>query len=119
MDFAIVMNSGQAAMTFDKATDIFNNVYLSLAVRKGSFFARPEFGSRLYLLKKNTQRAERLAEEYAREALLWLLDTDRATAIEIAAQRDRQQDLQRMKLLIEVTQADGRQVSFEYFTEVV
>jgi hypothetical protein len=37
----------------------------------------------------------------------------------VYSQRDRTQDLHRLKLLVEVTQADGRQVSFDTFVEVV
>ncbi len=121
MDFAIAINNGRGEMTFDKADSIFNNVFLSLTIDKGSFFADPDFGSRLYLLKraKNTEQTARLARDYCREALQWLLDTGRATAVDIHTQRDRTQDLNRLKLLVEVTQADGRQVSFETFMEVV
>ena len=98
-----------------------NNIYLSLIVRRGSFFQNTDFGSRLHLLKraKNTEKTAALAEEYCKEALQWLIDTGRATKINVYTQRDRLQDLNRLKLLAEVTQADGRQVSFETFVEVI
>lgn len=110
-----------ATIRSGKAGTIFNNVYLSLMLRKGSFFAAPEFGSRLHLLHraKNTARTELLAREYCREALQWLLDTGRATAVEVFAERDRQQNLNLLKLLVEVTQADGRELTFQTFVEVV
>lgn len=123
MDFKINIEQGTGlgAMTFEKADDIMNNVYLSLMVRRGSFFQNTDFGSRLHLLKraKNTERTAALAEEYCKEALQWLLNIGRATKINVYTQRDRLQDLNRLKLLIEVTQADGRQLSFQTFTEVV
>lgn len=119
MDFTIVLQDGRPAMTLEKAPNIFNNVYLSLTVQRGSWFQNPQFGSRLHLLKKNLPRAAALAEEYAREALQWLLDTGRATRIDIYAERDRRQDLNRLKLLVEVTQADGTTLPFEHFVEVV
>lgn len=119
MDFAIAMQDGRGEMTFEMAENIFNNIYLSLKVRKGSFFQNPEFGSRLHLLKKNTPRAAALAEEYAKEALQWLIDTGRSKKIEVFAERDRLQDLNRLKLLVEVTQADDKIVPFEDFVEVV
>lgn len=110
-----------ATIRSGKAETIFNNVYLSLMLRKGSFFAAPEFGSRLHLLHraKNTARTELLAREYCREALQWLLDTGRATAVDVFAERDRQQNLNLLKLLVEVTQADGRELTFHTFVEVV
>ncbi len=121
MDFAITTDGTTGQMTFDKVTDIMNNIYLSLMVKKGSFFQTPEFGSRLHLLHraKNTAGTAKLAEEYCKEALQWLLDTGRAKKIDVYSQRDRLQDLNRLKLLVEVTQSDGRQVSFETFVEVI
>lgn len=119
MDFAIALQDGRPVMTMDQADTIFNNVYLSLTVRRGSWFQNPSFGSRLYLLTKNVPRAEALAEEYAREALQWLLDTGKATRIDVRAERDRLQNVNRLKLLIEVTQADGQTLPFEHFVEVV
>lgn len=123
MDFKINIEQGTGlgAMTFEKADTIMNNVYLSLMVRRGSFFQNTDFGSRLHLLKraKNTEKTAALAVEYCKEALQWLLNIGRATKINVYSERDRLQDLNRLKLLIEVTQADGRQLSFQTFTEVV
>ncbi len=122
MDFNInIGTNGQGTMTFDTATTIMNNVWLSLMIDKGSWFFNPDFGSRLYLLKraKNTEHTAALAREYCKEALQWLLDTGRAVEIQVFSQRDRLQDLNRLKLLVEVTQADGNTVTFETFVEVV
>ena len=123
MDFRINIEQGTGlgAMTFEKADTILNNIYLSLIVRKGSFFQNTDFGSRLHLLKraKNTEKTAAIAEEYCKEALQWLLNIGRATKINVYSERDRLQDLNRLKLLIEVTQSDGRQISFQTFTEVV
>ena len=119
MDFAIAIQDGQPLMTMEKADTIFNNVYLSLVVKRGAWFQNPTFGSRLHLLTKNVPRAAALAEEYPREALQWLLDTGKATHIDIRAERDRRQDLHRLKLWIEVTQANGQILPFEHFVEVV
>ncbi|NLT22617.1 MAG: hypothetical protein GXX82_06185 [Syntrophorhabdus sp.] len=123
MDFKILTDDDATVgqMTFDPAGDIMNNVYLSLVVKRGSWFQNPDFGSRLHLLQraKNTEKTAALAEEYCREALAWLIDCGRATKIDIHTERDRSQDLHRLKLLVEVTQTDGRQVSFDRFVEVV
>jgi phage gp46-like protein len=123
MDFKILTDDDATVgrMTFDPAGDIMNNVYLSLVVKRGSWFQNPDFGSRLHLLQraKNTEKTAALAEEYCREALQWLLDVGRATKVDVRTERDRSQDLHRLKLLVEVTQVDGRQVSFERFVEVV
>ncbi len=122
MDFKILTDEdAMGQMTFDPAEDIMNNVFLSLMVKRGSWFQNPEFGSRLHLLQraKNTEKTAALAEEYCKEALRWLIDTGRATRIDVHTQRDRTQDLHRLKFIVEVTQADGRQVTFERFVEVV
>ena len=121
MDFLVETVDGLGEMTFTKAEDIRNNVFLSLVVRRGSFFQNPGFGSRLHLLKraKNTVKTAQLAVEYAKEALQWLLDTGRAKKIEVTAERDVTQDLHRLKLLVEATQGNERKVTFSTFVEVV
>lgn len=123
MDFAITINNatGLGQMTFDKATTIINNVYLSLMIKRGSFFADPEFGSRLHLLQraKNTDQTMQLAIGYAKEALQWLIDTGKAIAVDVYAERDRTQNINRLKLLIEVTQANGQTVPYSHFVEVI
>jgi phage gp46-like protein len=124
MDFAITIEdrTGLGSMTFEKATTLMNNVYLSLMVQQGSFFANTSFGSRLYLLRraKNTETTKRLAMDYCREALQWLINSGKAIAIDVYAERDRTQDLHRLKLLIEVTPYTGAPpVAFSTFIEVV
>lgn len=55
--------------------------------RRG-FWAEPAIGSRLWLLAREKEAADVLlrAEEYAREALAWLIEDGLATAIEISAE---------------------------------
>ena len=57
---------------FAKADNILNNLYLSIVVRKGSFFFNTDFGSRLHLLKKLTDKNVALAKNYVDEALQWI-----------------------------------------------
>ncbi len=124
MDFAIdIATDGSAIgeMTFDQVTNIMNNVYLSLMVRRGAFFQNPTFGSRLHELarEKNTEHTASMVREYCKEALQWLIDCGRATKVDVYTERDPSEDLHRIKFLVEVTQADGRKVSFEQFVEVI
>lgn len=121
MDYKIEISGTTADMTFEKAETIMNNVYLSLMIQRGSFFQNPDFGSRLHLLQrgKNTANTELLAKEYCKEALQWLIEAGKADKIEVFTERDVNQDPYRLKLLVSVTQADGRQVTFETFLEVV
>lgn len=116
MDFKIETASGRAEMIFDKADTIMNNIYLSLTIAKGSFFLDPEFGHRFNEVKKNTAGAPAQVKEYAKEALKWLLETGRAKKIEIVTERDGRE---RIKLKVEATQADGQEVIFDTFYEIV
>jgi phage gp46-like protein len=116
MDYKLNINGSIADMTWEKADTILNNVYLSLMVKRGTFFQNPDFGMRSLARAKNTKNVEVLAKEYCLEALQWIKDSKKATKIDVFAQRD---SLNRMKVLIEVVQADGRQVNFETFLEVV
>lgn len=121
MDFRIDMNAGTPVMTFEKATDIRNNILLSLTVRRGSWFQNPDFGSRLHLLErsKNTPRTSQLAIDYAKEALRWLIDTGKAKSIDVSAERNALQDNGCLKLLVEAVQANEARVAFTAFVEVV
>lgn len=123
MDFAIKTatdGSAKGEMTFDKAENIMNNIYLSLMVRRGSWFQNPDFGSRLHLITrmKNTARTAALAEEYCREALEWLIEIGRATKIEVYTERNPDENRYRLKVRVIVTQSDGKEVTFETFEEV-
>jgi phage gp46-like protein len=120
MDFKIDIKQGRGQMTFEKVDDIRNNIYLSLMVRRGSFFQNPNFGSRLHELfrAKNTDKTAALAKEYCKEALQWLIDTGRATEINISTEKD-PNELNRLKILVEATQSDGRKVTFDTYLEVV
>jgi phage gp46-like protein len=122
MDFAITIDDNAlGSMTFDKAGDITNNIFLSLMIEKGSWFQNLDFGSRLHLLKraKNTAHTASLAEEYCKEALQWLIDTGKATAVAVTAWRQPEVDLHRLYLRVEVIPANGRQLTFDTFVEVV
>jgi len=120
MDFAIVMNnSGQGEQTFDKAGDIFNNIFISLAIKKGSWWQDPNFGLRDRGRMKNTESTARLVREDCKQALQWIVDTGRAIALDVEVQRDRSQDLNRLKILVSATQSGGRRVTFEKYIEVV
>lgn len=119
MDFTIETDGMTGAMTYAPTDTVMNNIYLSLAVIRGSWWFNPDFGMRDIRRMKNTERAARLVKAYAEEALQWLLDTGRCTRIDVFVQQNRQQNLDRMKLLVEAEQADGQTVVFTTFREVV
>lgn len=103
---------------FAKAENILNNIYLSIMVRKGSFFFNTDFGSRLHLLKKLTNRNVALAKDYLDEALQWILDTGKAKKIETFTEKDLS-TTNRLNILVIATQANDIITTFETFVEVV
>ncbi len=116
-DFNINLAQGIPQMTFDIADSMWNNIYLSLTIKQGSFFAAPEFGSKLYTLTraKNTAQTEQKVKDYCKQALQWLLDTKRALTISIITERL----FVRINFEISIVKANGVSVSFSNFVEVV
>lgn len=119
MDFRIDTTAGQGEMTFDPVTDIRNNIFLSIKVRRGSFFANPSFGLRAIRPAKNTIQTAGLLREYCREALQWLIDTGKAVSVDVQVERDPAAWPGRMKILVTAVQADLKPVTFETFQEVI
>lgn len=120
-DFTLYIESGIAQMSFEISGSIMNNIYLSLMVRKESFFPNRDFGSRLHTLlrKGNTERTAATAVEYCKEALQWIIDIGRVIKFDISTQIEKLQDLHRLKLSIKAYETNGRVVTFETFMEVV
>jgi len=116
MDFKIETKSGIPQMTFEKDYSIRNNIFLSLTLARGAFFQDPTFGHRLNEVKKNTVNAPALVKEYAREALQWVIDTGRAKSITIETERG---EKDRINISVSAVEADGNEVKFETFYEVV
>ena len=119
MDYTINLTQGQAALSFDKSSGLFNNVFLSLEIKQGSWWIDPTFGLKDRGRQKNIERVASLIKDDIRSALQWLLDTGRATAIDITTQIDRQLDRNRLWARVSVTAANGQTVTFDKFIEVV
>ncbi|WP_028318968.1 phage GP46 family protein [Desulfobulbus elongatus] len=120
MDYAITIAQGSlaGAMTWDECGDLANNVYLSLAVEKGSWFHNPDFGLRRRERMKNTEQNAALIRHDYLEALQWLLDTGKAKEVRVNVRRDRAIDLGRLLIDVEVRQTNDRAVAFTFFQEV-
>lgn len=120
MDYTITVEDGGVVgrMNWDESESILNNIYLSLKVRRGSFFHNPGFGLLNRGRLKNTEATAALVRHDHQEALQWLIDTGKARSIEVFAERD-PHNLYRLKMLIEAVQADGNKVSFATFHEVI
>lgn len=72
-----------------------------------------KFGSRLWLLMRSSRTSEdiALAEEYALEALQWMLDDNIAAEIKTAAELD---SFERLNLQIEIVRPDGKSLTARF-----
>ena len=97
-----------------------NAVYLRLMIPLGSWWAQPDVGSKLHLLRreKDVTRVQKLARQYAEEALSPLTaETDgRARTITVETFQEQPGWL---LMLITVIQADGVKVSLKHKVRVV
>jgi phage gp46-like protein len=106
----------------DPAGGLANAVYLRLMTPLGSYWAEPLLGSKLHLLQrtKDLARVERLAKQYAEQALAAILADGRASAVEVSTQRIKVGDGSgRLSLLIEVTAASGERMTFTHPVKVL
>lgn len=96
---------------------LYENVCLSMTVPKGTLYKRPEFGHRFNELANEvaSDGTRRRAEDYAREALAWMLDTGRVQTVDASAAYD---DHDRLIVAVEVVSPSGQQVAFSRFVEV-
>ena len=106
----------------DVAGGLGNAVYLRLMTQLGSYWADPQLGSKLHLLArtKDLPRIERLAKQYAEQALAPIVDDGRASLIEVSTERIKVPDGSgRLNLLIEVTAANGERLTFSHPVKVL
>jgi phage gp46-like protein len=75
-----------------------------------------QIGSRLWLLGREKTMVEvlRRAEEYAREALEWLLEDDIAAAIDVTAERINPNDTTKLGLDVKIRKIDGTTEAMEF-----
>lgn len=116
MDFAIAIQGAEGAMTFEKATDYANNLFLSLSIPRGAFFVAPSFGSRLYLLprEKNIASVEAKVPGYVKEALQWMLDAGRLKSVSTVTERIGN----RLNYRVDAVDARGRKLEFKNFVDI-
>ena len=118
IDFALSLVDGRPVVALAAGDSLPANVYYSLHVKRGSWFASPAFGSRLHEVGGITADAISLAGDYCREALAWLLETGRAVAVEALVERDLQ-DPTRFAIAVKVTRSNGEVVPLNTFYSVV
>ena len=115
-DQLINIDSGKGQLTLGYGDSLFNNVYLSLNIERGSWWLDANFGSRFHLLRreKDTASTRQRAVEYAEEALGWLVETKRAAKVSAEAVTVDG----KLALYITVTRTAGKPVVFLKFVPV-
>lgn len=120
MDFKITTSQGIGQLEFVKNTDISTNIWLSLNVDYGKFWANPTFGNKIYMVRKVTDSNVLLAKQYVEEALNWLLQIGRATSIVVLAEKDTDPRNQgRINIKVEARQPDGLIVTYNQWYRVI
>ena len=96
---------------------LLEEIEMSLTVAKGSFFKRPEFGHRFKELRKvpASEMTRRKAEQFALEALQWLVTYKHARSVTATATYLSDD---RLLLHVEAVLYVGKNVTFERFVEV-
>ena len=118
-DFQIdITNPVEPGLTYDKETTVINNIYLSLAIKKGSFFQNTELGSLLHTIKKIIPTTPNLVIDYINQALKWIVDAGRITDLEVISEID-DNVMNRVNFKVTATQANGLLVTFTNFVSVV
>jgi phage gp46-like protein len=106
----------------DPAAGLANAVYLRLMTPLGSWFADPALGSRLHELQreKDVARVERLAKQYAEQALQPVLADGRASSMEVMTLRRKDASGGgRLMVVVEMVDARGDSHTFSAPVAVV
>lgn len=105
-------------MRGEEENTILNNLYLSLAIRKGSWWIDPEFGLDLPQGMKVTSATAADLRQRILKATAWIIRLGRARSIEVYTERD---DINpgRINSAVRAVQADGREIQFSTFLEVL
>ena len=106
-----------SVVDFAQPASLKDNIWLSLHVRRGSFFQRPGFGSRLHELERATatDRTAARAAAMAKDALAWLIDQELASTITALAAIESDK---RLRLDISVTSTNRQTVDVSTFIPV-
>jgi len=118
MNFEIsVSSTGVGTMTWDKPTTIATNIWWSLNVDHDTMFNNPGFGLKLNDIKKVTQSNINIIRQRVESALQWLLNTGKASSIDVIVERDTQ-DPSRVNWKVTAVQASGIPVTVTSFRTI-
>ncbi|KAG0163518.1 hypothetical protein DFQ30_011439 [Apophysomyces sp. BC1015] len=113
----VLLDPRTGGYTGTQTATLANSVYIRLATPVGAWWAAPEVGSLLHTLarEKDRPRVQRLAVQYAEQALAPLIDDGRAIRIAVTSQSYEKGWLM---LLIEVHEAAGNMRHFQHPVKV-
>lgn len=103
--------------TGTRATSLQNAVYIRLETPLGFYWAAPDIGSKLYLLKreKDVSRVHTLAVQYAQQALNPLVKNGRAQRVSVSSMPG---ETGWLILIIDVVDAAGNPQHFQHPVKV-
>lgn len=102
----------------DPSNGLLNSIHLRLNTPLGSYWADKTLGSLLHTLsrEKDVVRVQRLAKQYAEQALQPILDDVRATSITVTSEQPHNG---RLYLLFEVVESSGETLTFKHPVKVI
>lgn len=93
-------------------------VYTSLSVPAGRWWYAPWFGSRLHLVRGTSDQWLRVAADYCREALEWLVKAEYLRSVEPTVERNAEDD-KRIDISVKAVRANGDVETITVFHPVV
>lgn len=115
----VAEENGLADIEFSATDSLYNNIWLSIKIPRGSFLNDPSFGSRLHTLKgKVTNKSIEIAKMYSLECIEWLKITGRALNIEVDTSINTEINT-RIDIDVTITRADNEQVTYSMWYDVI
>jgi phage gp46-like protein len=112
MDFQITYDylNPNGVMTWGDNSNLSTDIFNSLNIKQGSFFQNLSFGSKLYTIKTLSQAQTLIVQQYAEQALGWMLTAGYATEIDATC------SIQNNAYVvgINVTQASGIEQNYSF-----
>jgi phage gp46-like protein len=116
VDKEIFTINDEIDMNYALADSLKSNVFYSIMLPFNTVV--DNFGSRLHEIKKNNQDGRNMAVLYINQCLQWLIDTNRATKIDVTVEENKIVK-SRIDILIAVSKSDKKQIVYKLYYDVV
>jgi phage gp46-like protein len=117
IDFKLSVVNGRLFMSYEPGDSFLNNILLSIYIKRGSFFAAPDVGSRLHTIKKITSNNVKLARDFIMESVQWMKDTARMVDLNVTTEADYSNNA--INFSLSCKKQNGQDVYFSSFYPVV